>query len=114
MPATTRDKMEFAFVMAKHSAIAMGELQRLIRYGTTLHRLAETECNREMTVSEIKKQERIQMDVIAILAPIDCEAVIRVVAVAIPVSNAAARSRRVRGSRRRSSSSIAPRTRTKQ
>jgi hypothetical protein len=71
---TTKEKLEFVFAMAKHANnTTLHECQRLMRYAATLQRLAETACNRELTVAEIRKEERIQMDVIAILAPHDCE-----------------------------------------
>ena len=71
----TRAKIEFTYLMAKHSTATLSDIQRLMRYGATLGRIAETACNRELTVAEIRKDENVQMDTIAILAPIDCKAV---------------------------------------
>lgn len=76
MALTTRDKLEFAWAMGRHSNASLNDIQRLLRYGATLHRLAETECNRQITEAEIRKQERVQMDVIAILAELDCKAIL--------------------------------------
>jgi hypothetical protein len=42
---TTKDKLEFVFAMAKHSHATMWDLQRLMRYGSTHHRLMEEYCN---------------------------------------------------------------------
>lgn len=71
----TKDKLEFVYAMAKHSnATTLNECVKLMRCAATLQRLAETACNRELTVTEIRTEERIQLDVIAILAPHDCEA----------------------------------------
>ena len=70
----TNSKLEFAFIMAKHSTITLHECKRLMRYAATCQRLAETACNRELTVAEIRKEENIQMNIIAIVAPHDCSA----------------------------------------
>lgn len=44
--ATTRDKMEFVYLMAKHAPQAtMSDIQRLLRLGAGLNRLAELHCN---------------------------------------------------------------------
>jgi hypothetical protein len=77
--ATSKDKMEFAFAMARHSAATLNQVQRLLRFGATHGRLAETECNRQLTDAEIRKQENIQMeniqmDIIAICAELEIEA----------------------------------------
>jgi hypothetical protein len=45
-----------------------------MRYAATVQRLAETACNRELTVREIRKDEKVQMDILEILAPHDCSA----------------------------------------
>jgi hypothetical protein len=72
--ATSKDKMEFAFAMARHSTATLNQIQRLLRFGATHGRLAETECNRQLTDAEIRKQENIQMDIIAICAELEIEA----------------------------------------
>jgi hypothetical protein len=72
---TTKDKLEFVFTMAKHgNNITLHECIRLMRIAAPLQRLAETACNRELTEREIRKEEKLQMDIIAILAVVDCEA----------------------------------------
>ena len=71
---TTKSKLEFAYAMAKHSTVSLNECYRLLRYGATVGYMAETACNRELTEREIRKDEKIQMDIIAILAPHDCAA----------------------------------------
>jgi hypothetical protein len=71
---STNEKLEFVFAMAKHSNVNLHDCKRVMRYAATVQRLAETACNRELTVREIRKDERIQMDIIAILAPQECEA----------------------------------------
>ena len=73
---SAKDKLEFAFAMAKHSTVTLNQCKRLLRYAATYQRLAETACNRELTVSEIRKQENIGMDILAILAEHDCEALL--------------------------------------
>lgn len=40
---------------------------RLCSMARAHHRLAETACNRELTVREIKREENIQMDILALL-----------------------------------------------
>ena len=75
MAHSTQDALEFVFAMAKHAnATTLRECRLLMRQAATLQRLAETACNRELTEREIRRQEKIQMDLIAILAPHDCEA----------------------------------------
>ena len=42
----TRDKVEFAFLMARHVPLAsFGDVERLLRYGATLKGIAEQRCN---------------------------------------------------------------------
>ena len=72
--ATTKSKLEFVYAMAKHSTVSLNECYRLLRYGATVGYLAETACNRELTVREIRKDEKAMMDIIEILAPHDCAA----------------------------------------
>ena len=71
---TTKAKLEFVYAMAKHSAVSLNDCYRLMRYGATVGQLAETACNRELTEREIRKDEKVQMDIIEILAPHDCSA----------------------------------------
>jgi hypothetical protein len=71
---STKDKLEFVYAMAKHSAITLRDIQKLMRYAASCQRLAETACNRELTVQEIRKDENCMAEIIAILAPLDCEA----------------------------------------
>lgn len=71
---STKDKLEFVFAMAKHTNVTLHDCKRLLRYAATCQRLAEVACNRELTVSEIRKDEKMAMDIIAIVSPHDCEA----------------------------------------
>lgn len=41
----TDDKMEFAFLMARHTNINLHNIKRLLRYGATHHLLAEYHSN---------------------------------------------------------------------
>lgn len=45
MSATTRDKLEFVYAMAKHSTATHHDCQRLLRYGATYQRLMTDACN---------------------------------------------------------------------
>jgi hypothetical protein len=74
MPANTKDKLEFVFAMARHSNVNLHDCQRIMRYAATIRRLAETACNRELTIAEIRKDEKMQMDIIEICAPSDVTA----------------------------------------
>jgi hypothetical protein len=56
---STKDKLEFVYAMAKHSSLTLSDCQRIMRYATTIQRLAETACNRELTEQEFNKQRRI-------------------------------------------------------
>lgn len=67
------DKLEFICAMARHSNVSLYDCKRILRYASTVQRFAETACNRELTVAEIKKDESAQAKIIAILAPVDCE-----------------------------------------
>jgi hypothetical protein len=72
--ATSRNEiLEFALAMGRHSTVSLHDCKRLLHYGATVKRLAELACNRELTPSEIRKDEKIQMDILAICAPHDCE-----------------------------------------
>ena len=41
----SKEKMEFAYLMAKHSNATLSQIERLLRYGRTLGNLAEAHCN---------------------------------------------------------------------
>ncbi len=69
MPSTK--KLDFIFAMARHSNISLYDCRRIMRYAATVQRLAETACSRELTVAEIKKHEKKQMDIIEVCAPSD-------------------------------------------
>jgi len=71
---STNDKLEFAFVMARHSSICLRDCKRILRYAATIQRLAETACNRELTKREILKDEAMMARIIEICAPKDIEA----------------------------------------
>lgn len=60
MSATTRDKLEFVYAMAKHSTATMAQLQRLLRYGATYARFATDACNRQLTVAEERKWNNVR------------------------------------------------------
>lgn len=42
---STKEKMKFAYAMAKHSNATLHDLQRILRYGATYHGIQERECN---------------------------------------------------------------------
>ncbi len=71
---TTKDKLQFVWAMAKHSTISLHDCQRIMRYAATVQRLAETACNRGLTEREIRKDEAMQMNIIALCAPCDVQA----------------------------------------
>jgi len=71
-----KSKLEFVFAMAKHSNATLRDCEALLRYATTYQRLAVEECNRPLTEKEIRKQENVGMDIIAICAPMDCTAIL--------------------------------------
>jgi hypothetical protein len=58
--ASTKDKVEFAFLMGRHSTMAESTIQRILRYGSTLNRLAVKQCNEPWTDSDQRKRERVQ------------------------------------------------------
>jgi hypothetical protein len=67
----TNEKLEFVFAMARHSTLNLNTCKRIMRFATTHQRLAETACNRELTEREIRKQESVMMDIIALCADAD-------------------------------------------
>lgn len=71
----TNEKLEFIYLMAKHSTISLHDCKRLMRYAVTHQCLATNACNRELTEKEIRKQENVQMDIIAICADADVKPV---------------------------------------
>jgi hypothetical protein len=68
---TTNEKMEFAYLIAKHSTITLYQCKRIMRFASTHQRLAVTACNRELTEKEIRKQETVMMDIIEMCADAD-------------------------------------------
>jgi hypothetical protein len=42
---TTKDKLEFALLMGRHTRATLRQVQALMRYAGTLQRLAEDDCN---------------------------------------------------------------------
>jgi len=71
--ATTKDKMEFAFHMARHSKATPHQVQRLMRYGATLNRLATKQCNEPWTDADQKKRDSIKAQVAKVCKEIgDC------------------------------------------
>ena len=63
--ATTKDKMEFAYEMAKHSNVRLGQIERLLRFGTTLNRLAVKQCNEPWTERDERKRDHIKAHLLA-------------------------------------------------
>ena len=70
--ATTKSKMEFVYVMAKHSTASIRDCEALMRYGSTLGRIAEAHCNGDCpynphdydgTGRDCPKQERLEAKV---------------------------------------------------
>lgn len=45
MSATTKDKLEFAHAMGRHTRATVRQVEALLRYAATLQRLAEDDCN---------------------------------------------------------------------
>ena len=70
---STNDKMEFVFAMARHSNVNLHGCKRIMRYASTMQRLAETACNRELTTREILRDEAMMARIIEICAPLDIE-----------------------------------------
>lgn len=71
---TANHRLEFVFTMAKHTNVSLYDCKRIMRLAATVQRLAETACNRELTVKEIHKDENAQADILKLLAPHDCMA----------------------------------------
>ena len=67
----TRDKMEFAAILAKElpglNAIQVVTVaQKFVRYAATYQHLQETACNRELTETEKKKEARLEAKIDAL------------------------------------------------
>jgi len=60
---TTKDKLEFAFAMARHSTASLPQIQRLMRYAATYGRLQEQDCNVGLTEAERAKEQRIECQI---------------------------------------------------
>lgn len=76
MPAAaSKDKMEFAFLMAKHSTATLHDLQRLLRYCATYSRLMTDACNvPNLGPDYMRKVERTQKAIRKIVASFDATA----------------------------------------
>lgn len=70
---TTKEKLEFVYAMARHTRATVRQCEALMRYAATLHRLAETACNRELTEREIRKEENVMAKAIAITAELELD-----------------------------------------
>jgi hypothetical protein len=75
----TRLKLEFVYLMAKHSNATLADCQRLMHLGASLGRLAEDHCNFDCEKShglkdeECPKQKRLEqkvMDICYAITPI--------------------------------------------
>lgn len=53
--ATTKHKLEFAVAMARHTRATVRQIEALMRYATTLQRLAEDDCNVPYTDEQAAK-----------------------------------------------------------
>lgn len=81
----SKEKMEFAFLMAKHSYATLDQCQRLLRYGRTLGAIAVAHCNYadcpynahdyDGTGHDCPKQEKIQDKVTELCAQFGAKAV---------------------------------------
>lgn len=60
-------KMEFAYVMGKHSPLALGTIKRLLYYAATHQRLEIAQCNRELSVREQAKLAKVRADIALML-----------------------------------------------
>lgn len=68
--ASTRDKLAFALEMGRRTRATVRQCEALLRLAGTLAGLAAID-EFDLTVAQIRKQERIQMDVIAITAELE-------------------------------------------
>jgi hypothetical protein len=76
---TTKDKLEFALAMGRHTRASLRQVQALMRYAGTLQRLAEDECNVATDDAGLARREtkrkRIQKRVWDTLFGTDCKPV---------------------------------------
>ena len=70
----TKDKVEFAWAMGRHSTATLWHIQRLMRTAATLQRLAIEHCNRELSELEQMKQSRATKRIHALCAEIGVKA----------------------------------------
>lgn len=73
MTATTRDKMEFTYLMGKHAPqFPLHQLYRLMRYGATYARFATEYCNRQLSEAEQQKWLRVANKAISLCVEYNC------------------------------------------
>lgn len=60
MVVTTKHKLEFAVAMSRHTRTTVRQIEALMRYAATLHRLAEKACNEVFTDTDDRKQFSIE------------------------------------------------------
>ncbi len=65
---STREKLEFVYLMAKHSKASLSDCQRLMRFAATHQRICTDECNREISNGEQAKKIRVQRKIVALCA----------------------------------------------
>lgn len=70
----TKDKLEFAYLMAKHSDATLHQLQRIMRYGASYKRWSEEACNRELTPQEEKRWINIANRILALCSEFNAQA----------------------------------------
>ena len=70
----SKEKMEFVFIMAKHSEATLHDLQRLLRFAATHQRICTDECNRELSEREQAKKIRVQRKILALCTSAKVEA----------------------------------------
>lgn len=58
--ATTKHKLEFAVAMSRHTRATVRQIEALMRYASTLQRLAEKACNEVFTDADDRKQLSIE------------------------------------------------------
>ncbi len=56
--ASTREKIEFALMLGRHSSATVADCQRLLRFASTLKRLAEREGEDEQPAKKIRIQRK--------------------------------------------------------
>ena len=70
--ATTKAKVEFAYLMAKHSQATLHDITRLMYYGSSYGRLATDACNRMLDKAEEAKWLRVTNAILAICCDAGC------------------------------------------